>query len=425
MSARRRNLPARRRRSAKEPPAHTAPLPRHGPVDRRVRALVLLLLGFGLVMVYSSSSVFSVVHHGKSTVFFTGQAAKAAIGIVLMIAASSIDYRAWGRLSKPLVWLAVGFLLFLALPGGGSLTPEVNGARRWVALPGFTFQPIELAKLALVVWMAATIARKGARIDRPSEGLVPLLVLPLVMAGLVLLQPDFKGALMLGVLALALLFLGGVRWGFLLRIGAAAVPLGVVVMILEPYRIRRLAAFFNPSEDVQGISYQINQSLISLGSGGWFGVGLGSSKQKFAFLPMAHTDFIVSIIGEELGLVGSLFLLCAFLYLGALGYRIARRAPDAFGFLLGSGITTLILVSALVNIGVATAALPTTGLPLPFISYGGTALIIHLLSIGILLSISRDGVEGPRRRRAATRSAAARRPGWWPVRREAASGDDR
>jgi cell division protein FtsW len=194
-----------------------------------------------------------------------------------------------------------------------------------------------------------------------------------------------------------MLFLGGVALRHLGRIVAVGVPLAILVMVLEPYRMRRLTAYFDPSADVQGISYQINQSLISLGSGGWFGVGLTSSKQKYAFLPMAHTDFIVSIIGEELGVVGTILLLGAFLYLAALGFRIARRAPDHFGFLLASGITTLIAGSALLNMGVATAALPTTGLPLPFISYGGTALIVDLVAVGILLSISRDLVEPTRR----------------------------
>ncbi|CAN5284237.1 stage V sporulation protein E [soil metagenome] len=383
------------------PPVRVAPGRGRRPVDRRLRAIVLLLVGFGLVMVYSASSVLSMVQHGTSTVYFASQAAKAAIGILAMFIVAALDYRIWARVAKPLVWFTAACLLFLALGVGGSLTPEINGARRWIALPGFVFQPIELAKLALVVWMAATIAKKGKKLDRASEGLVPLLVLPALLSALVLLQPDFKGAFMIGLLAVALLWLGGVRWGYLLRIGAATVPLGAVAMVLEPYRMRRLAAFFDRGEDVQGVSYQINQSLISLGSGGWFGVGLGSSRQKFAFLPMAHTDFIVSIIGEELGIVGSLALLAAFLYLGVLGYRIARRAPDAFGFLLGSGLTTLILASALLNIGVATAALPTTGLPLPFISFGGTALIVYLVCAGILLSISRDQVDEPRRREAA------------------------
>jgi cell division protein FtsW len=368
---------------------------------------VLLLVGFGLVMVYSSSSVLSLARHGSSTTFFQNQAAKALLGVMLMAAASRVDYRIWARVSKPLMWVVLALLVFLALPFGTALTPEINGARRWIAFPGLTFQPIELAKLAIIVWMSAILALKAKKLDQGIDQLVPLLLLPLVMAGLVVLQPDFKGAIMIGVLAAVLLFMAGVKWRYLIQAGATGIPLAAVVMVLEPYRMRRLAAFLDPTQDVQGISYQINQSLISLGSGGWFGVGLGSSKQKFAFLPMAHTDFILSIVGEELGIIGTLVVLVAFVYLGALGYRIARRAPDDFGFLLGSGLTTLILFSALVNIGVATAVLPTTGLPLPFVSYGGTALIVHMAAIGILLSISRDGVDPPRA------EPAIKRWRWW------------
>jgi len=396
---------ARRRERVLKP--KRMPRAPRGQADRRLRTLVLLLVGFGLVMVYSSSSVLSLARHGSSTTFFQSQAAKALVGVMLMAAASRVDYRIWARVSKPLMWVVLALLVFLALPFGTALTPEVNGARRWIAFPGLTFQPIELAKLAIIVWMSAILALKAKKLDQGIDQLVPLLLLPLVMAGLVVLQPDFKGAIMIGVLAALLLFMAGVKWRYLIQAGLAGIPLAVVVMVLEPYRMRRLAAFLDPTQDVQGISYQINQSLISLGSGGWFGVGLGSSKQKFAFLPMAHTDFILSIVGEELGIIGTLVVLVAFVYLGALGYRIARRAPDDFGFLLGSGLTTLILFSALVNIGVATAVLPTTGSPLPFVSYGGTALIVHMAAIGILLSISRDGVD-PRRP-----EPAIKRWRWW------------
>lgn len=369
----------------------------HRPPDRHLRSLTLLLVAFGLVMVYSSSNVLAMHQHGNSAHFFISQSLKALIGLVAMVALTGIDYRLWQRLAKPFVWLAVGLLLFLILPGTGSLVPEINGARRWIVLPAFTFQPIELAKLALIVWMAAVLAHRGDQLDRGFEPLVPLLVMPAVMAGLVLLQPDFKGAFLVCALAGTMLLLGGVALRHLARVAAVGVPLAIGVLVLEPYRLRRLSAYFDPGSDVQGVSYQINQSLISLGSGGWFGVGLTSSKQKYAFLPMAHTDFIVSIIGEELGVVGTVVLLAAFLYLAALGFRIARRAPDTFGFLLASGITVLIAGSALLNMGVATAALPTTGLPLPFISYGGTALIVNLAAIGILLSVSRDQVEPTRR----------------------------
>lgn len=369
----------------------------HKPPDRHVRSLTLLLVAFGLVMVYSSSNVLAMHQHGNSAHYFISQSLKALLGVVAMVLVAGVDYRVWERLAKPFLWLAVGLLAFLVVPVAGSLVPEINGARRWIVLPAFTFQPIELGKLALIVWMAAILGRRGARLDRGFESLVPLLVMPAVMAVLVLLQPDFKGAFLLCALAGTMLFLGGVAFRHLARIAAVGVPLAIGVLVLEPYRLRRLSSYLDPSADVQGMSYQINQSLISLGSGGWFGVGLTSSKQKYAFLPMAHTDFIVSIIGEELGVVGTITLLAAFLYLAALGFRIARRAPDTFGFLLASGITALIAGSALLNMGVATAALPTTGLPLPFISYGGTALIVDLAAIGILLSVSRDQVEPTRR----------------------------
>ncbi|MBW3660846.1 MAG: putative lipid II flippase FtsW [Gemmatimonadetes bacterium] len=381
----------------------------HGPVDARLTGLVFLLLGFGLVMVYSASSVLSMIQFGTSTAFFTGQATKAVLGVLAMLLVARIDYRIWRPLAKPLVWVSIGLLLLLAFPVAPSLTPEVNGARRWVALPGFSFQPLELAKLALVLWLAVTLSRKSEKLDRFSEGVAPLMALPLAMAGLLLFQPDFKGAGLLVLLAWLMLFLGGVKARYLAGMAAVGIPATLAVLVLEPYRLRRLAAWFDRGEDLSGISYQINQSLISLGSGGWFGVGLGSSKQKFAFLPAAHNDFIFSIIGEELGVLGTLFVLAAFLWFGWIGYRIARRAPDAFGFLLASGITTLVLIAALVNIGVATAVLPTTGLTLPFISYGGTSLVIQLVAVGILMSVSRDAVEEPPGRWAARASGAPQR----------------
>ena len=377
--------------------ARLAPKAVRGPTDRRLKLLVLGLVGFGLVMVYSASSVLSMAQYGRSAVYFTSQLSKAAVGVVLMLVVARIDYRVWERLAKPLLWVSILLLVPLAVPVAPQYVPEVNGARRWIVLPGLSFQPLEVARLALVVWMAATIARKGERIER-TDGLVPLVLVPGLMAGLLLLQPDFKGASLLLVLAWVILFLGGIRIRHWLALAGAAIPVGILVLVMEPYRLRRLAAFFDPEGDTADLSYQIHQSLISLGSGGPFGVGLGSSKQKFAFLPAAHNDFIYSIIGEELGLLGAMLVLAAFLWFGWLGFRIARRAPDPFGFLLASGLTVLITLAALVNIGVATAALPTTGITLPFVSYGGTSLVVQLVAVGILLSVSRDAVEeAPRR----------------------------
>lgn len=366
------------------------PGPARGPVDGRLRTLVPLLVGFGLVMVYSASSVLSYVRYGESTVYFTGQLTKAAAGLAAMLVVARIDYRVWRWLAKPLLWISLVLLAVLVIPATREWTAEVNGARRWIALPGFRFQPLELAKLGLVAWMAATIVGKKEKLDRPLDGLVPLLLVPATMALLLLIQPDFKGAALVLLTAWVLLYLGGVKWRYLLGTVATAVPVTAFVLVSEPYRMKRMIAYLNPDKDLQGVSYQIHQSLVSLGSGGWFGVGLGSSKQKFAFLPAAHNDFIFSIIGEELGILGTVAVLAAFLYLGWIGFRIARDAPDAFGFLLASGTTFLLVTAALVNIGVATAVLPTTGLTLPFVSFGGTALIVQLVCVGILMSVSRE-----------------------------------
>jgi cell division protein FtsW len=398
-----------------------------GPVSAPLKVWALVVVGFGLVMVYSASSVLSLGNYGSSTVFFTGQLTKALIGFVAMIVVAAIDYRVWQRLAKPFLWLGLLSLVVLVVPVATPYTPEINGARRWIVLPGFHFQPLAAAGLALIVWMSATIVRKGDQLDQFSGGLAPLLVVPALMAFLLLLQPDFKGASILLAVALTMLFLAGVRLRYLAGMVAAAVPILAVVVALEPYRLRRLASFVDPGRDVEGFSYQIHQSLISLGSGGWFGVGLGASKQKFAFLPAAYNDFIFSIIGEELGIVGTLFVLGAFLYFGWLGYGIARRAPDPFGFLLASGVTTQIVLSALINIGVATATLPTTGLTLPFISYGGTELIVRLVMVGILLSVSRDAVEIHEARRRGGAQAVRPRRRWRPhlAGRKAHFGDSR
>jgi cell division protein FtsW len=332
-----------------------------------------------------------------------------------MFVIAALDYRVWGKVAKPLLWISFALLAVPALGFLPSVTPEINGSRRWIVLPGFQFQPLAVARFALILWMAAIMAKKGARLDRFSDGVAPLVAAPVIMAGLLLLQPDFKGAALLLVAAGAMLLLGGIRFRYLAGMAAAAVPVLAMTLALEPYRLRRLTAYFDPDRDVQGVSYQIHQSLISLGSGGWLGMGLGASKQKFAFLPAAYNDFIFSILGEELGILGTLAVLGAFLYLGWLGFRIARRAPDGFGFLLASGLTVSIVMAALVNIGVATATLPTTGLTLPFLSYGGTELIMHLAMIGVLLAVSRDGVDearpGEKRAEKPARQAHPRKDG--------------
>ncbi len=362
---------------------------RAGPVDHRLTALALVLVAFGLLMVYSASSMLSVLRFDNGHAFLESQALKAAAGLVAMLVAARLDYHVWERAARPLLWGGLALLAVTVLPGAERITPEINGARRWIVVPGLSFQPSELLKLAVVVWMAAGLARRVEGLERFVTGPLPLCAAPGVGLALLVRQPDFGSALFLGLVVAVLLFLGGVRWRHLLGLAASAVPVFVGLALAEPYRVQRLLAFREPEKYLDSLSYQVHQSLISLGSGGLLGVGIGSSKQKFFFLPEAHTDFIFAIIGEELGFVGAMLTLAAFLYLGWVGCRVAGRARDPFGTLLAGGLTALLVLGGLFNMGVATGNLPTTGLTLPFISYGATSLTVSLIAVGILLNLSR------------------------------------
>jgi len=396
-----------------------------GPADSRLAALAFLLVGFGLLMVYSASSMLSVLRFDNSHGYLESQAVKAVAGLLAMLAVARIDYHLWGRVAGALLWGSLAVVLVTVLPGTEAVAPEINGARRWIVLPGFSFQPAEFLKLAVVIWTAAALSRKTERVERFVSGPLALTVPAALGAGLLVLQPDFGSALFLVLLAGAMLFLGGVRWRHLLALGASVAPILVALALAEPYRVRRLLAFREPEKYLDSLSYQVHQSLISLGSGGWLGVGIGSSKQKFFFLPEAHTDFIFAIIGEELGFVGTALTLIAFIYLAYLGCRVARAAPDRFGLLLGGGLTAQVALGAIFNIGVATGNLPTTGLTLPFISYGASSLTVSLLAVGVLMNLSRPRRSGdPVVRAGASRSgrAARRRPPSRPVLPRASAG---
>jgi cell division protein FtsW len=373
--------------------------------------LALALVAFGLLMVYSASSMLSVLRFDNGHAFLESQAAKAVAGLAAMFVMARVDYHRWEAAARPLLAVSLALVALTVLPGLERISPEINGARRWLAVPGLSFQPSEVLKLAVVVWMASALARRGEALERFVTGPLPLCAVPALGLGLLVLQPDFGSGLFLGLLAAVMLFLGGVRWRHLLALCAAAVPLFVGLALAEPYRVQRLLAFREPDKYLDSLSYQVHQSLISLGSGGLFGVGIGSSKQKFFFLPEAHTDFIFAIIGEELGFVGAALTLAAFLYLGWIGCRVARRARDPFGEMLAGGLTALLVVGGAFNIGVATGNLPTTGLTLPFISYGATSLTVSLVAMGALMNLSRprpaaDRVLAPAR---AAESSPARR----------------
>jgi cell division protein FtsW len=348
-------------------------------------ALVVVLVSVGVVMVYSASAIIAADRFHDPFFFLKKQFLWVVAGFACLWAAMRLDYRRLERFVTPLLIVALALLVLVLVPPFGH---EINGTRRWFRSGPVSFQPVELAKFALVLYLAAFLTRRAEAIRTFSRGLLPLLMVAGLMAGLTLLQPDLGNSLALMILTLALAYLAGARLHHMLAIAAAAVPVLVLLVAMKPYRWRRMVAFMNPWDDPQGSGFQIIQSFLALGSGGWLGLGLGESKQKLFYLPEPHTDFIFAIIGEELGLVGAVGVVALFALLIWRGLRIGLRAPDDFGSYLALGLTIMLATQTLVNLGVVTGALPTKGLPLPFISFGGSALLMTMFSAGVLLNIS-------------------------------------
>jgi cell division protein FtsW len=297
-----------------------------------------------------------------------------------------VDYRRWR--DPRVLWLLVGgvFVLLVAVLFG----PELNSTRRWLFFAGVSIQPAELAKLALVPFLAWQIERKQ-EIVNSRELLLPVAAVTGLLAGLILLQPDLGTAVLLAATALTLLFLAGLSWRFLAAAGALALPLAWFLVISVPYRRSRVFAYLDPERDPLGSGFQALQSLIAVGSGGALGLGLGDSVQKLYFLPYPHSDFIFAIVAEELGMVGALVVLALFGVLAWRGVRAGWRAPDPFGRYLGWGFASLLTLQALINISVAIALVPTKGIPLPFVSYGGSSMVVSLVACGVLLNVSQHG----------------------------------
>ncbi|MGH2740689.1 MAG: putative lipid II flippase FtsW [Actinomycetota bacterium] len=345
-------------------------------------ALVVL----GIVMVLSASSISAYTEYGSSFLFFRRQLLYAGIGIVCFAVAGRMPYARWRDLAAPLLLSSLLLLVLVLVP---SIGERAGGAARWIEMGPVTVQPSEFAKLAVIVFAAAMLAARWRRIDDLRALALPLMPLVGLVGALILLQPDLGTAVTLVIAVFVLLFTAGARLKHLIVGALGAGALGFGLIFAEGYRWSRFVSFLNPWSDPQGSGYQSIQSLIALTSGGPFGVGLGASRQKWLYVPNAHTDFIYSIIGEELGLFGNLLVLALFGALIVAGIRIATRAPDAFGRLLGAGIVGLIAVQALVNLGAVTGLLPITGVPLPFVSFGGSSLIVSMTAMGILTSIGR------------------------------------
>ena len=378
-----------------------------------VRRTLFMLLGStafltlgGIIMVLSASSIVAFDQYGSSFVFFERQAAYAAVGTLALLATSRMRYQAWQRLAVPLLCLAIVLLALVLHPSAGV---SAYGSSRWISLGPVTIQPSEPAKLALVVFAAAVLARKRKRLDEPAHLALPLLPVTAIVGAMVMLQPDLGTTVILAGSVFLLLFVAGARLRYLATTALAGGAVGMALILSERYRRVRFLSFLHPGADPRNTGYQLWQSLIALGSGGWFGVGLGASRQKWMYVPNAHTDFIFSILGEELGLVGELVVLLAFGLLIYSGIRIAARAPDAFGRLLAAGIVSWFGLQIVVNLGAVTGLLPITGVPLPLLSYGGSSLAVSLTAVGILVNVARAPALATARTTARTRSARARR----------------
>lgn len=351
-----------------------------------VMVLTLLLLSFGLVTLYSSSS-FMARSEGLPDYFFVlRQAGGAALGLVLMVACSRVPYGVWRVLAWPLVAVSISLLLLLVIPAASAVAPEINGARRWLRI-GVTVQPSELAKVAIIVWTAAMAVKKRDQFRSLSRGLTPFLIVWGIVCLLIAAQPDLSTACLVGMLGSLIVFAAGGRAGHFAFLGLLVTPL-LWTQLNVGFRFARLLNFFGEA-DTAGVGYQVNQSLIAIGSGGITGVGFGEGRQKFGFLPEAHNDFIFAMIGEEWGLAGVAVILGLYVGVILVGFRIAGRAPDLFGQLLAVGVTNLVAIQAVLHMGVGLGLVPPTGLALPLVSYGRSNLIVTLASLGILISVAR------------------------------------
>jgi cell division protein FtsW len=350
--------------------------------------VVTVLNVIGLVMVMSASTVQSIDLKGDAWWFFERQLLWTVLGVAGFAVATRVDYRSWRRWCVPFLAVAVALLVIVLVPGIGIW---VDGSRRWLGYGSWRLQPSEIAKLALLVYAADVLTRRQKELDDWRRTLRPILIVFAVVAALIMREPDLASTMVVTVIVGAVLVVGGIRAKHLALMFSVVVAFVTAFALLVPWRRARMLAFLDPWHDKSNTGYQVTQSLIAIGSGGWTGVGLGASRAKWRFLPAAHTDFIFAIVGEELGLVGAALVVGLFLVLAFLGVRIAIAAQDRFGMLLAGGITAWIVGQAIINIGATVGLLPVTGIPLPFVSFGGTALLFTMVAAGLLGNVARQG----------------------------------
>lgn len=354
-------------------------------VDTTVLLLAVALTCIGVVMVYSSSAIMAAERFNDGFYFLKRQLIYMLVGFMLMAAATYFNYQNWRKLAVITLLGSIALLALLFVPGLGV---RVGGALRWLKLPGFNLQPAELVKLGLVLYLAHSLTRKKEMVRSLAKGYLPYMIVLAVLLLLLLKQPDLGSAMIIAGVALSMLIVAGVRWLYILPTLMMSLPVLYFLVMNVDYRRRRIMAFLDPWEDPFDTGFQIIQSLVAFGKGGVFGQGLGIGQQKLFYLPEAHTDFIFSVIGEELGLIGVIVVAALFLLLVMCGIRIALQCQDPFGRNLAFGLSLLLGLEAFVNLSVCMGLLPTKGLALPFISYGGTSLVVCLVAVGILLNIS-------------------------------------
>src|SRR5690349_2437282 len=353
-------------------------------IDRVLFTATLLLICVSVVMVYSASAVVALERFQQPYLFLTKQALWSALGLAVLVMAARIDYRTYRN--EPFIWclLALVVLMLVAV----LFSAPVNGTRRWFGVGGLGIQPSELAKVACVFFTALMLERRMHRIDELSYSLLPITLIVGLVVALILLQPDFGTSISLALVIAVMVFAAGLHYRYFVGLALVALPAIYIVLVAAPYRRRRLLAFWDPWADPLGDGFQIIQSLVAVGTGGVFGRGLMGGVQKLFYLPEPHTDFIYAVIGEELGLIGATAILLCFCVIAWRGLRIAARAEDTFGSFVALGLTTMIAAQAFVNISVVLGLMPTKGIPLPLVSFGGSSLLINLLGMGVLLNIS-------------------------------------
>jgi len=347
---------------------------------------VLLLVVIGIIMVFSSSFYYSYNNFNRDSFYFLKRHLLwSAIGLFGMFFAINFKYTRYKKLALPGFIISLILLILVLTPLG----IKVNGARRWLGVGGITIMPGEIAKICIIIFMASSLSNNIKNINSFFKGVLPYLLIIALFSGLIILQPNLSTSVTIALIVIAMLFVAGIRWLHLISLGLSGIAFVAVLIFMEPYRIKRITGFLNPFEDAKGTGYQIIQSLLALGSGGLFGVGLGRSIQNKLYIPEPQNDFIFATIGEELGFIGCVTVILLFTLLIWRGINIAIHAPDLFGCLLASGITAMVAIQVMINIAVATASMPVTGIPLPFISFGGNSLVVFMTSAGILMNISK------------------------------------